>query len=105
MCKAHLGAFAVAPRLLECRSAGERSGEVSCRFVDIARDPALRLFRAALRFERTRFSVEFARAVEQRVAVIYGAARSELLSARARKTSALGSYRKSSREKVPSSAP
>ena len=81
MCKAHLDAFAVAPRLLECLSAGERSGKVSCRLVDIAGDSALWLFRAALRFERARVAVEFARAIEQRVAIMYCAARLELLSA------------------------
>ena len=43
----------------------------------------MRLFRAALRFEWTWVAVEFARAIEQRVAVVYCAARSELLSARA----------------------
>jgi hypothetical protein len=47
----HLDTFAIAPRMLECLGAGERSGHVAGMLVDVAWDLACGFFRAASRLE------------------------------------------------------
>ena len=58
-------------------------GNVSGVFMDVTRDLARRLLWAALRFERAYVAVELACTIQKRLALVNGAACSELLSARA----------------------
>ena len=59
----HLDLLALAPRLLEAFGAGERTGNVSGVFMDVARNFACWLFWTALRFERAYIAVELAGAI------------------------------------------
>jgi hypothetical protein len=61
----------------------KRPGNVSGMLMDVARDLARRFFWAALRFEWTYIAVELAGAIQKCLALVYGAARSKPLSARA----------------------
>ena len=81
--KPHLDLLALAPRLLKVLGASERSGNVAGMLMDIARDLARWLLWAALGFERAYIAVELAGAIQKRLALVHGAARPELLSARA----------------------
>jgi hypothetical protein len=81
----------------------ERSGDVAGMLMDIARDLTRWFFRAALRFKRAYIAVKLAGAIQKRLALMHGATCPKLLPARAWWTSSVGSYRKSPREKVPSS--
>ena len=65
MRKPHLGFLALAPRLLEALGARERTGNVSGVFMDVAWYLACRIFRTALRFERTHIAVELAGAIQK----------------------------------------
>ena len=70
-------------RLFKALGASERAGNVSGVFMDVTRDLARRLLWAALRFERAYVAVELACTIQKRLALVNGAACSELLSARA----------------------
>ena len=79
----HLNLLAFPSRLLESLGAGERPGNVSGVFMDVARDLARWFLRAALRFEWADIAVELAGTIQKRLALMHGAARSKPLSARA----------------------
>ena len=79
----HLDLLAFPSRLLESLGAGERPGNVSGVFMDVARDLARWFLRAALRFEWADIAVELAGTIQKRLAFVHGAARPEPLSARA----------------------
>ena len=83
VCEPHLDLLALAPRLLKALGASERAGNVSGVLMDVTRDLARRLLWAALRFERAYVAVELACTIQKRLALVNGAACSELLSARA----------------------
>src|ERR1700674_4256366 len=57
MCEQHLNALSVAARLLECLGLGQRSGNITCLFVDAALDPAERNLWTALRLEQAATTV------------------------------------------------
>src|SRR5918996_1379286 len=78
----HLDALTIAPRLLEGVSADERSGDIACMLVNVAWNFSGRLLRTAPGLEGALVAIEFARAIEKRLALMHGAARSELLAAR-----------------------
>src|SRR6202044_4195107 len=69
-------------RLLESFGAGERPGNVSGVFMDVARDLARWFLRAALRFEWADIAVELAGTIQKRLAFVHGAARPGPLSPR-----------------------
>ena len=52
-------------------------------FVDVARDLARRIFRAALRFEWAYIAVELAGTIKKRLALMHGTTRAKPLPARA----------------------
>jgi hypothetical protein len=79
----HLDLLALASRLLKALSASERPRNVSGMLMDVARDLALWFLWTALRFEWAYMAVELTCAIQERLALIHRAARSELLSARA----------------------
>ena len=79
----HLDLLALTPRLLEALGASERPRNVPGMFMDIARDLARWFLWAALRFEWANVAVELACAIQQRLALVHGAARPKSLSARA----------------------
>ena len=79
----HLDLLALMSRLLEALGASERPRNVPGMFMDIARDLARWLLWAALRFEWANVAVELACAIQQRLALVHGAARPKSLSARA----------------------
>jgi hypothetical protein len=83
MRKPHLDLLTLTPRLLETFGASERPGDVLSVLMDIARDLARWLLRAALGFERTYIAVELACAIQKRLAFVHPAAGSEPFSARA----------------------
>jgi hypothetical protein len=63
VCEPHLDLLAFAPRLLEALGASEGTSNVPGVLMDIARDLALWVFRAALRFERAYIAIELAGAI------------------------------------------
>jgi hypothetical protein len=71
--------------------------------MDVARDLARWIFWTALRFEWAYIAVEFAGAIQKRLALMHGATRAKSLAARAMVNVACRINRKSLREKVPSS--
>jgi hypothetical protein len=79
VCEPHLDLLALVPRPLEAFGISKRPGKL----MDVARDLARRFFWAALRFEWTYIAVELAGAIQKCLALVYGAARSKPLSARA----------------------
>src|SRR3954471_6600867 len=81
--KPHLDLLALTSRRLEALGISERPGDVPGVLMYVARDLARWFFWAALRFERAYIAVELARAIQKRLALVHGAARSEPLSARA----------------------
>ena len=81
MCEPHLDLLALAPRLLEALGASERPCNVPGMFMDIARDLARWFLWAALWFEWANVAVELACAIQQRLALVHGAARPKSLSA------------------------
>ena len=80
MCEPHLDLFAFTSRLFEALGAGERTGNVSGVFMDVARDLARGLLWGALRFEWASIAIELACALQKRLALVYCAARPEPLS-------------------------
>ena len=65
----HLDAFAVPARLLEGLGLSQRTSDIASIFMDVARDLARRLFRAASQLEWTYISIELARPIEQLVVI------------------------------------
>jgi hypothetical protein len=76
VCEPHLDLLALMSRLLEAPGASERPGNVSGVLVDIARDLARWFLWAALRFEWANVAIELACAIQKRLALVHGAARS-----------------------------
>ena len=70
MCKPHLDLLALAPRLLEALGASERPGDVAGVLMDVARDLARWLLRAALRLEWAHIAVELACAIQKRLTAL-----------------------------------
>ncbi len=83
MCEPHLDLLALMSRPLKARGAGERPGNVSGVFMDVARDLARWFLWAALRFERANIAVELAGTIQKCFALVHCTARPEPLSARA----------------------
>src|SRR6266851_3742237 len=83
VCEPHLDALAIAPRLLEGISADERSGDIACVLVNVARDLSCWFLWTAPRFEETLVAIELAGTIKKRRAVMHRAARSEFLASRA----------------------
>jgi len=79
----HLNLLALTSRLLKAFGASERPGNVSCMLMDVARDLARWFLWATLGFEWAYIAVKFACTIQQRLALVHGAARSEPLSTRA----------------------
>ena len=77
----HLDLLALMSRLLEALGASERPRNVPGMFMDIARDLARWFLWAALWFEWANVAVELACAIQQRLALVHGAARPKSLSA------------------------
>ena len=63
VCEPHLDLLALTSRLLKALSASERPRNVSGMLMDVARDLARSVFRAALRFERAYIAIELAGAI------------------------------------------
>src|SRR6266581_1197664 len=66
---------------VEALGASERPGNVSRVFMDVARDLARWILWTALRFEWATIAVEFAGAIQKRLALMHGTTCSKLLSA------------------------
>src|ERR1700712_3861259 len=81
--KPHLDLLALTSRCLEALGASERPGNVPGVLMYVARDLARWFFWTALRFERAYIAVELACTIQNRLALVHGAARSEPLSSRA----------------------
>ena len=78
----HLDALAIVPRLFEGVSADERSGDVACVLVNIARDLSCWLLRTAPGFEGASVAIELACAIKKRLSFMQRAASSEFLAPR-----------------------